>query len=536
MNDITRDYGEHTVMSIAQPDTTESILVEVAPDLLTALVKSCPTPANSRMGTAPHTADAELEDIEADATDSPTEDEVFTALEEAKIAITDAVKARVAEFIRLVASGKAGSEPFMVATGEPPQHGQDEKFVWDKSFEKEAIDWQDDAAVNYYTLNSILTVDKDTTIGTIAPAVQPRDGVNVKGRTIPAEGSALPLQVDKSIVRPPDDPSRVITSIPGKVIDDHHTLQIIEVLKIDGDIGFETGNVDSTVDVHISGQVPDCFEVKSARAITVGASIEAAEITACGDVVVRRGILGRRRGLVTAGGQIIAKFGADANLVAAGDVKISAQLMNCRVCVGGKLIAAGASVIGGGLYGKEGVEAAHLGSDANVPTRIVVGVRPEVVREVATIDRRVKRARELIDGIRELVQPLLDREKQLSSAQAQQASDLLSRTSDAASRIAEDEKRRQELLENVYVDGTPSVRVSGMIHQGVTIRIGNRETAFHNELKGPVSIERRKIKNVTELVAVSMLSGSVKILTAERRSLDELLDGFELEEEVEQSS
>ncbi|MCH8914116.1 MAG: hypothetical protein IIA33_11180, partial [Planctomycetes bacterium] len=117
------------------------------------------------------------------------------------------------------------------------------------------------------------------------------------------------------------------------------------------------------------------------------------------------------------------------------------------------------------------------------------------------IDKRVKRARELIDRIRELVQPLLDREKQLSGAHGQQASDLLSATGNAAAMIDEDEKRREELLKNAYVHGTACVRVSGKTHQGVTIRIGDRETVFHRELKGPVTFERRKIKNVSEIVA-----------------------------------
>ncbi len=500
-------------MNAALPDTAKCVSVEVAQDLLTAFLKLGP----------------------ASATDSPTETDVFAALEEAQVVLNDAVKARVAEFVHLASTGKAGSDPFIVAQGEPPQHGQDAKFIWDERFAKEATDWQDDASVNYYTLNSILTVDKDATIGTIAPAVPPRNGVDVKGQPIPAEGSAIPLQIHESIRRSPDDPNRVISNRAGKVTDDDRTLQIVEVLKIKGDVGFDTGNVDSTVDVYIAGRVPDRFEVKSSGSITIAMAIEAAKVTAGGDVVVRRGILGRGSGLVTAAGQISAKFGADANLVAAGDIKIGKQLMNCHVCVGGKLIAAGASVIGGSLYSRDGLEVSHLGSDANVPTRIVVGVRPEVIREVAVIDKRVKRARELIDRIRELVQPLLDREKPLSGAHGQQASDLLSATGNAAAMIAEDEKRREELLKNAYVDGTARVRVSRKTHQGVTIRIGDRETVFHSDLKGPVTFERRKIQNVTEIVAVNVLSGSIKILTSGGRTGDQLMEGFELEQEIGQS-
>ena len=76
-------------------------------------------------------------------------------------------------------------------------------------------------------------------------------------------------------------------------------------------------------------------------------------------------MVGRNSGLVREGGQIIAKFSADASLVAGGDVKIAKQLMNCHICIGGALVAGGASVIGGSLYVKGRIEVAHLGSEAN---------------------------------------------------------------------------------------------------------------------------------------------------------------------------
>lgn len=491
--------------------STEHVIVEVASDRLTASVRI-------RRGVKP----ANL-----------TSEGVLKALEEAAVVVDDAVRKSVEEFVRQACSGASTGEPFEVVRGRAPHDGRDEEFVWDESLRNEAASWQDDAPVDFYTLNSILTVDRDVRIGAIRPLEPPRDGVDVCGQVITHHGSPQTLEWDSTLQRASDDPTQIISQVAGKVVQQGQKLTIEEILLIPQDVGFDTGNVDSCVSVHVKGRIPDRFEVKSKGSITVGMSIEAARVTGGGDIVVCHGILGRHAGLVSAEGQIIAKFASEANLVAKGDVKIGKQLMSCRVCVGRKLIAPRASVIGGCLYGGEGVEAATLGSDANVPTRIVVGVNPEVLLEVAAIAREIRRVRELLDRICKLLEPLKRGDAVLSGDQEQKVTELTSAVNQAEARIEEDEERRRQLLENTYLDDAPSVLVSGTIHQGVVIQIGDRQTVFHKVLKGPVSIEKRKIKNVTEIVTVNKLTGSVKIITNERRSLDELLDGFEPDDQAD---
>lgn len=494
------------------------VVVELASDRLTASVR---LRCSDRRAAVSQPADL-------------TPQTVLDALEEQEIVIDDAAKEAVDEFLGWLAKakGKAATEPFVVARGREPDDGRDEEFVWDESFQREAASWLDDAPVDFYTLNSILTIEKDTKIGTISPIVPPCDGVDVCGRPIPHHGSPRSLELDATLQRTSDDPAQIVSQVAGNVIQRGQNLTIEEVLLIPGDVGFDTGNVDSSVSVTIKGRVPDRFEVKSKGSITVGASIESANVAGDGDIVVCNGILGRHAGRVSANGRIVAKFASEANLVAKGDIKIGKQLMASRVCVGGDLIAAGASVIGGSLYADGGVEVASLGSVANIPTFVAVGVTTEVVQEAASIGREARRVRELVDQIRELVQPLQKPETPLNSDQEGQVFELISAADRAEARIAEDEERLQPLLENVYVEEAPAVLVSGMIHQGVVIRIGDRETVFHKDLKGPVSIEKRMLKNVTEIVAVNKITGSIKILTNERRSVDDLLDRFAMEEKT----
>ena len=88
-------------------------------------------------------------------------------------------------------------------------------------------------------------------------------------------------------------------------------------------------------------------------------------------------------------------------------------------------------------------------------------------------------------------------------------------------------ERRQQLLEAAGGTGNPRLIVSNSILSGLTISLGTRVILFREELKGPVSIEQRKLRNVTELVAVSSLTGSVQILNSQKMPLDVLNEQYE---------
>jgi hypothetical protein len=456
--------------------------------------------------------------------------EIVEALQAAGVLMDDEVRAR-AEALVTLAAGDDPPASFIVAEGTPPQ-GRSETFVWNPELKAAAVDWLADVPINFYTLNSIITVEKDFPIGTISPLVPSKDGRDVLGAVIPAKHVPVPLQLDHTVRRADDDPTTIIANVAGKVIEDGHTLRIDETLVIKGDVGFETGNINSRVSVHIGGGVPDRFEAKSRGAIAVGMSIEAAHISAGGDVTVSRGIVGRGVGVVTAGGCVTFKFCNEAHIVAGGDVKVGRQAMNSRLFIAGNLDAGGASLVGGTVLVRGHVTLAHIGSQSNVPTRIVVGADPLVVRDIASIELRIQRVTKLLDPIRQILASFRNSKQPLSAAQDQRARSLLARAEEATRKIDADRSRAAKLLERAYTHAPSSVTVSGTIHAGTVIRVADRETVFHKDVKGPLLIEKRKVDRVTELVAVNKLTASIKILTHRKKTPIELLEGLDLEQDA----
>lgn len=430
------------------------------------------------------------------------------------------------QFAQLVVDDAQLPESFVVASGRPADNGKDEEFKWDDAFDRHVNDWQGDAPVNYYSMSSIVTVDKDAVIGRIEPMVPATNGIDVHGNILAPVSSPQQIRIGNSIRRADDDPSQLISNVAGKVVQLGHQIMVDEVFYVGGDVSFETGNINSPAEVHITGAVPDRFEVRCTKSITVGGAVEAAHLDAKEDVVVGGGILGRHVGSVRSGQDIIAKFCSEADLFASRDVKIAKQVMNSKIRAEGRLIAEHSAVIGGYTFAKQGADVFVLGTESGTPTVVFSGTRPDVLAQCAAIDANLEPQREAIKKIKDRVQPLLKNLKRLTPAQREQATELMFKAEEAAAQVAEQEQRRDEMLETTE-GATPKVRVSKAIYPRVTIYLGSRAFTFDKEIKGPVSIEMRQLNNVTEMVAVNQLTGSLQILKCQQIPVEQLMKEFQ---------
>jgi uncharacterized protein (DUF342 family) len=459
---------------------------------------------------------------------SPTKEQIVEALEKHKIVIDEAVERKIEVFLTPADGAEPTRAPFIVAEGTPPVEGRDEEFLWDPVYDKTARDWQGDAPVNYYTFNSIITVAEGATIGSIKPLVESVDGLDIFGRPIPAKTKPRRLQWDNTIRQDREKPSQLVAAVAGRVVEKECGLSIKEVLTVDGDVDFDSCNIDATSEVEITGTVRDRFEVKCARSVTVGGAVEAAEVLAGNNIVVRGGILGRGKGRVDAGGDITARFGYEADLQAKGNIRVCSQLMNCRTHAGGSLQADLGAIIGGYHYARGGISARTVGSEGYKPTRVAIGIHPRVLKQAEEIERSLEPKRRRIGRIRSTVQPLMADLKRLTSAQKEQATALLSEADKTETEITEALARRDRILQAGRANETPRLLVAQTIYPAVTISVGYRLHTFAGELTGPYSIEVRPVDEVTQMVALNRHTGSVQILPSRKLTFDELLEGFEM--------
>lgn len=482
----------------------------------------------------------------------PTENEVIAALMEVEIRLTDDVRERVRAFIEQTTTRKQagptenanetsetdevenettpGEETtlkgFLVAKGIASCSGKDESVVWSEEIQEEKKIWKNGLAVDFYSFNQIVTVDKDTFIGLLAPIVPPKKGEDVLGQSITAEGDPKPMEFDNTITKTNDTPPKLIANLPGKVVQTGNKITIDEVVLIKGDIGFETGNINTPANVHIKGAIPDRFQVRSEKSITVESVIEAAQVRAGKEIVVKGGIVGRSEGGVTSEGDISAKFCTEANLTAAGDIRIQKQIMASRLYLSGKLLAEQSAVIGGHVYASQGVEIGYLGNDTDTPTSIVVGCDLDRLIECASIDARSKWRKEAALKIIQEVETILNSHNSLTSSQRQRVNSLKRKADSIKGELAKELFQQQQLLEKIVKEGDVNVTVNKRIYRNASITIGRRMTLFEKHLGGPVIIKTRQIKNVTEIVAINTLTASIQILKSYKLTDEEIYQNF----------
>jgi len=450
----------------------------------------------------------------------PTEKDIMAALEEKAIEVTDLVRERVKEYIGIIggppeSQGADGPpeipERFLIAQGQPPVDAKHGDFEWHRALVRGAKDWEADARANHYAANSILTVGADTVVGRIIRPTPGREGRDVFGKEVrPKRSKGLPMELGDGLALAADDPLQVVTTTPGRLMRQGQKLRMDEVLEISGDVDFRSGNVDSVIDVHVRGDIKPNFVVKTAKSLTVQGSVEAARLDAHGDIQVRGGLFGQDSGCnVKAGGEVTAAICDGVKVEAGGNIRISKEIINSELRTAGELLIEHGSLIGGEVFAQNGAKLKYAGSDLGVPTRIAVGRDGAVVYRVQKLDAQMAKQTQQAEQSRTQVQPLIADLKRLTPTQREQATELLAKATDCEQGVAELRTQRDRVLEESAPGRKPGIEVEGMLYPGVVLVFELREARIKEPVKGPVRVEERQIKGVTEIAVVNELTASV---------------------------
>ena len=146
---------------------------------------------------------------------------------------------------------------------------------------------------------------------------------------------------------------------------------------------FETGNVDFEGNIMISGGVKPGFKLRASGTVQIGGAIEGAIVEAGSDITVAGGIVGRGEAVVRSGGAITARFVEQAELHAAGPIKVGSEIRLSTAISEKSIIVSGQGrIVGGTVRARDLVEAKVLGSPAATPTSVQVGYGEEMEVEI----------------------------------------------------------------------------------------------------------------------------------------------------------
>ncbi|AGC67525.1 hypothetical protein Cst_c05030 [Thermoclostridium stercorarium subsp. stercorarium DSM 8532] len=270
--------------------------------------------------------------------------------------------------------------PILIAKGKPPVHGTDSEIRMFQIPEPKPL-LIDNDRVNHYELNLIHHVKAGDWLGERIDPKPGIPGIDVHGNEIkPDEGILYPLLYDQnSVLQVRTEGKDVLYALKDGAV--HYvgdTIAVYDVLEVNGDVDFNTGNIDFNGYVNIKGTVEDNFVVKSTKDIEIESEygiggvklIESTE----GSIYIRGGVAGKGKAKIICKGNLYAKFISDAEVICEGSVFAGFYIRNSSIRAKQVIVESGrGQIVGGNIDADIKVECADIGN--RMEKRTLINIR-----------------------------------------------------------------------------------------------------------------------------------------------------------------
>lgn len=288
---------------------------------------------------------------------------------------------------------------FPIAKGTPPTRAKDteiEYFFNTKPLAKPKV--LEDGSVDFHNLNLFTPIKKGDLLAKLTPHDPGAPGMNVMGVNIPQNRPKVKRLKHGRNITMSEDKTTLTSDIDGNVTFANGTVFVADTYQVAADVDASTGDIEYEGNIMIPGVVRTGFMVRAKGDIEVNGVVEGATLVAGGNIVIKRGVQGMGKGMLTAGGDICAQFFESANVKAQGDI-IAGSILHSDVQSGGRVVISGRKgyIVGGEIVCESYVEANSIGNKMETNTVIKVGVNPELYEELKDLATVVAELKDQMD-------------------------------------------------------------------------------------------------------------------------------------------
>lgn len=447
---LPQNYSSQAAEEVDQETLQEhvefgKVIVEVAPDRLSAAVRF---------------------DISSKQS-IPTADMIYEALKNKNIRYginDDAVK-------EASQTGKTTE----VARGEAPQNGKDAQIIRKFNVGEKGVPVVDEHdRADYKNLNMFLRAVKGQVLAERIPHTKGIPGTNVYGDRIMAKnGKPKPVPAGKNTIV--QEENFVIADMDGQIVDKGSKIEVDPRLEIRGDVGMGTGNINFDGAITINGNVEAGFVVKAAGDIEILGMVSGANVEGA-NIFIKGGVRGMNRGFIKAKGDFRASFAENADIEAGGDIFIQDVAMHSTIRAGHHLIMdeGKGQITGGNLAAGEEIRAKCIGNEANVITRLSVGVNPMLQKEYQTVLKEYNEAKKRLEMLNKTLSTLEKIDvKLLPPNKVEQLNSLVRSQFPLAGKVERSEKRLREIDTELRNMQNGRICVADTMYPGVRLSINS---------------------------------------------------------------
>lgn len=377
---------------------------------------------------------------------------------------------------------------YLIGKGKPPAIGKDAKIEYFFSTQKSLKPkHNEDGTVDYHDLNIISKVEKGQLLARLIPAVHGEPGMNVLGGEIKAkEVKSLKLQYSNNI-RLSEDGTELYSEVTGHVALVQGKVFVSGVYEVPADVDHSIGDIDYPGNVTVKGNVKTGFVIRAEGDIVVEGVVEGAQLYADGQIIVKRGIHGMGKGLLSAKGNVVIKFIEGATVKAGGYVETE-SIIQSNVSANTEVIVKSGKglIMGGDVKVSNKVTARVIGSTMGVMTGISVGIDPEKMERYTELQQMAKEIGKKIEIIRPILvnySQKLQAGVQLPADKAHYMKTQVFALKGLQGQLAPINEEINRLRMEFMNAGRAKIEVQDVIYPGVTIKFSEISMTTKSERK-----------------------------------------------------
>ena len=296
----------------------------------------------------------------------------------------------------------------VLASGKEVRHGKDAyiEYLFNTNL-KARPTLQEDGSVDFFHLNIINHVKTGDCLARLHPEDPGDDGRDVYGNPIKPKNVKRELLKFGRNIELSKNRRELYSQVDGHVNLVDGKVFVSNVMVVEN-VDLSTGDIDYDGNVQVNGNVCSNFKINARGNVEVKGVVEGAQIIASGNVTIARGVNGMSKGVIIAGGNVVAQFVENARIDAKGYVE-SGSILHSNVSAGTEIRVSGKKgfITGGYVCATNLIEVKTLGSELGANTIVEIGVNPETKRKFHQLEEQVKQDTKMIESAK----PVLDAAK-----------------------------------------------------------------------------------------------------------------------------
>lgn len=389
----------------------------------------------------------------------------------------------VADFIK----NRAYLTDIILAQGKNPEQGKD---AWIEYFfntdNKARPTLLEDGSVDFFHLNIINHCAKGELLAKLHPEEKGEFGYDIMGTKIkPRDVKRKTLQFGHNITLS-EDRTEIYASDAGHVSFVEGRVFVSTLMEIEN-VDPSTGDVEFEGNVQVNGNVCSNFKIRAKGNVEVRGVVEGAEIIADGNITIARGMNGMGKGILKAGGNVIAQFIENSSVEANGYVE-AGSIMHSTVMAGTEVHVNGKKgfISGGHVSATTLIDVKILGSDMGTDTVVEIGISPNVKKRYKTLNEQIAADRKVMDRAIPILEAARDKfqaGKTLSPEQIENIRGLTVIVKEKRVTLAAMETELEETKALIEEEKTAQVVVHGTIYPGTKIVISDVSKIIKESMK-----------------------------------------------------